>query len=165
MKTQKQLFQRFELINQTGDVGDPLWAMRFILFRFLPFNLVKGMLRPGVDMPYWFATGLPLPLDPTYVDSYIKRISKSGFNIAMKHRTLEAKRNIMRMVVLLWIKEDPLQEFADRRLNYANYGCPILRKVGEKYLYEMPKVKKLELIAEGKKCDPACPTCGNPKYQ
>lgn len=165
MKTERQLFQRFEQINQTGDSSDPLWTMRSMLFRFLPYALAKSVLRPDVDQVDWHTSGVPLPLTPDYVDSYIKRIVKRGFDIAVKHRSIEAKRNILRIIPLLWIKDDPLQGFADARRNFTNFGMPILRKVGEKYHEELWNVRSLKLMSDGEKCDPACPTCGNMDYQ
>lgn len=166
MKNETQILQRFNDLNRAGVNADPSGSMRAIMLRFLPYTKIQDQLKQDVDVFAYEQSGVRLDLDKMIVESYIARIVKRGWVMANKHAALEAKRNMLRLISLLWIADDPLESYANNQKNYAQFGCPILLRVGHEYGVEIPpNLPKLKLMAQGRRCSHECKKCDNAELQ
>lgn len=74
---------------------------------------------------------------------------------ALDHRGISTSRSVIKMSVWLWILGDvELLAFAENSTNYRNYGVPILRKISQKYNFEIPEEAKS--WKDGEPCQPNC---------
>jgi hypothetical protein len=73
------------------------------------------------------------------------------------HRGISTIRSVTKMMAWLWLLGDTeMYHFAGEEGNYQNYGAPILKKISEKYDFEIPKTKDVENMSQGRKCFPGC---------
>jgi hypothetical protein len=86
----------------------------------------------------------------------IKNYMIFALDKAGNHRGLSAQRSIAHFEHWLWLLEDKETLGFITRLNYTNYGCPILKKICEKYGMEYPIDEKMQRMARGEPCCPGC---------
>jgi hypothetical protein len=73
------------------------------------------------------------------------------------HRGISAIRSVTKMRAWLWLLgDDELYELATREDNYTNYGAPILLKICEKYMFDVPDSREVVNMAAGRKCRGDC---------
>lgn len=76
---------------------------------------------------------------------------------ALDHRGISANRSILHIKNWLWlIGDEEALRFAESRGNYAQYGAPILKYVGNKYGAKMPDDERAERMARGEFCELGC---------
>lgn len=166
MKNEQQIRQRFDEITKNWERSDPAFTIRHILMRFLPFMMVRDVIKkddPIGRMKDW-EDNMHLQLTNEILDSFIRRVIKAGMAMAEQHRALDAKKNALKLYTLLWVKDDPLEELSNTQAKYPNFGLPILKVVGEKYGVDLPDSRAVKLMAQGKKCRAKCKKCNNFLY-
>lgn len=95
--------------------------------------------------------------DDESVRKQIRGYMPFAFEKAINHRGISAGRSVNHYQSWLWlIGDDELSKFADNTdSNYQNYGVPILKKIAEAYMIELPKSDAFECMARGEMC-PGC---------
>lgn len=152
MKTVEQIIEHIDSTKNLGTlstIGD--------LVMFLPYKQVtqKHYLKEGTTKDEW--DKLCLPLTEEVVIKEMREYMEFALEKAQKHRGLSASRSISHFINWLFILEDTeLLEFADNDGNYQNYGCPILKKICDKYGFKYPEDEGMQNMAKGLPCRPDC---------
>lgn len=76
-----------------------------------------------------------------------------AWNKVEDHRGLSTIRSIEKMRAWLWILgDDGMIAITNDESLYPNYGAPILKRICEKYDFEIPDDADIVLMADGKPC-------------
>jgi hypothetical protein len=89
----------------------------------------------------------------------VKRYLPFAIEKAVDHRGISAGRSINHYRAWFWLMgDDEMFELCGDDSKFAQYGCPILKKIAEKYGVDTPKGHEGEIfdaMARGEMC-PAC---------
>jgi hypothetical protein len=119
------------------------------------FATSKGIVKEDVTREEW---------ERDILDTSIEGIKKEmiwylsfAWDKALDHRGISANRSILHIKNWLWlIGDEEALRFAESRGNYAQYGAPILKYVGNKYGAKMPDDERAERMARGEFCELGC---------
>lgn len=155
LRTMEEIKQRINKISEFDILG-----ISADLIVYLPYEDAKEFLKPEIT-------------EKEYEEKYRKKYTKDtivkeikdymlfALGKAENHRGISASRSIEHMCAWLFLlKDDKLLEFAEDDDNYKNYGCPILKKICDKYGIEYPNDEHMLNMADGKKCYEECDGCG-----
>lgn len=98
-------------------------------------------------------------LAETIVLSTMREYMGFAWNKAIDHRGISTSGSVAKMAAWLWILDDEeLRAFALDDANYRNYGVPVLRRISEKYSFEIPEEAKSWKDGEPcrQDCDEGC---------
>lgn len=149
-----------EIIDYYGKVKDDdfLGTMGSELISRLPFDSAKPFLKKDADSSKW----ITLPRDNKSILKEMRDYMEFAWDKATGHRGISAGRSIDHFRAWLFlVGDDELLAFANAEGNYPNYGCPILKKISEKYGFPVPNNDKTKRMSAGKSCggDSGC-GCG-----
>jgi hypothetical protein len=155
MKTTEDIKNR---INKHKDdpFGDVFGA--FDSIEYLSFEEAKEFLKPEVTKEEWEQT----PLVREEIIAKMIKYMEFALSKADGHRGISSGRSVEHFINWLWLLDDTeTLAFAQDDSNYTNYGCPILKKICEKYGIEYPKDEGMQRMAKGLKCSDDCESgCG-----
>ena len=138
----------FDLFGTTSD-----------LIVYLPYQYAKDFLKPEVTEKDW----KPEPYTEESILSAMKNYMAFALDKASNHRGISASRSIEHFACWLSLLEDSeTLSFLEDEDNYENYGCPILKKICEKYGFSYPEDSATQNMAKGLPCIRNCEEgCGH----
>ena len=140
----------FDLCGTTSD-----------LMEYLPYQYAKEFLKPEVTEEEWKKSQVALTEEN--VVSVMKNYMAFALDKASNHRGISTSRSIEHFACWLSLLEDSeTLSFLEDEDNYENYGCPILKKICEKYGFSYPEDLPMQNMAKGLPCWPDCEEgCGH----
>ena len=77
---------------------------------------------------------------------------------ALDHRGLSASRSVSKLAMYAWIMgaDELVDDIESRRIRYAQYGCPILAAIAEKFSFPIPEDSGTQNMIAGNPCEPDC---------
>lgn len=149
MRTQEQILDRIKEIKEEDFFG----FATGVLVGYLDFEHAKPFLKDEVTKDQW----KPSTTVSNYIVEEMKDYMHFAWEKALNHRGLSAGRSVQKMETWLWmIEDDELLEFIKEDGNYSPYGGPILKKICEKYKFEIPEGESAKNLGNGKPCHPGC---------
>lgn len=133
-----------------------------VLAMYLPFNLLKQVLKQVAKKDADLADWAPLPLTRERILFDMGQYMAFAWEKAINHRGLSAGRSVDKMRAWLWLlgEENDLVSFVNSDDNYPNYGAPILKRICEAFDLPLPeKDYELEMatrMAQGLPCEDGC---------
>jgi hypothetical protein len=74
-----------------------------------------------------------------------------------KHKGITAITAVAKLRAWVWlIGDDELYRWTGLEESCKNFGAPAFKRVSEKYGFEIPNLKEVQNMADGKKCRPDC---------
>lgn len=148
--------QNFEkIIARIKETQDDFFNESSDLLIYLPYIHAKEFLKENYTEEKWSKT--VKRLNEEIVISEMKEYMPFALEKASNHRGLSASRSIEHFQNWLFLLgDDELLNFSQQGGNYTNYGCPILKKICQKYGFEYPSSLEMQRMAEGKPCVDNC---------
>ena len=145
LRTQEEIATRIEEQKKI-----PLSFQDEVLIEFLDYEHAKPFLKDGVSTEEW--AELAAALERDVVIERMRDYWDFALGKALDHRGLSANRSIDKMEAWTWlIGEDDVI-----RGDYAQYGAPILKQVGERYGFPIPDDEAFTRMANGQRCRDDC---------
>lgn len=152
MKTQIQIEAEVQRLIDPTRPSELPWRAE-TLTEFLPFEKVRGFLPENAEPADW----VHLTLDRGTVVKEMENYMTFAWGKVHTHMGLPASRSIERMLGWLWILEDfELVAFAEDPKNFPQYGAPILRKICERYGFQIPEIAEIDRMSQGEPCTTPC---------
>lgn len=153
MRTQDQIVKR---IKRTG--VEDFFGTNTDLMVYLDFEHAREFLKKNVTKAEWDKDHMDFDRDRTVED--MRKYMVFAWDKAVNHRGLSASRSIDHFCNWLYmLEDDELLEFSESGNNYAYYGVPILKKICDKYGFDVPKGESVQRMSEGKPCHEGCDEC------
>lgn len=155
MRTQEEIIGRIKEKLPADFFG---FQTQDLLLALMKENILEHGKALGLDIddPKEFDDFEPQFRDDESVRGRIRSYMSFAFDKAVNHRGISAERSIAHYRSWLWlIGDEELLAFAEDDNNYMNYGAPILKKIAERYMIELPKSNVFECMARGEEC-PEC---------
>ena len=131
------------------------------LLIYLPYEYAREFLKENVTKENWNKNVTTLIEQNIIAD--MKEYMPFALGKALNHRGISASRSIEHFQNWLFLLgDDELLNFSEQSENYENYGCPILKRICEKYSFDYPLDSQMQRMAEGKSCSENCEEgCGS----
>jgi hypothetical protein len=151
VRTEEDIFARWkygdDVLGLAG--GDLVGRLSF------DFAKSKGIVKEGVEREEWERGTLDTSVEG--IKREMVRYLSFAWDKTLDHRGISANRSILHIKNWLWlIGDEEALRFAESRGNYAQYGAPILKYVGNKYGAKIPSDERAERMARGEFCEPEC---------
>jgi len=151
LRTPEEIKHRINKISEFD-----LFGISADLIIYLPYEDAKEFIKPEITKEEWEGKHRKAYTKENIIKR-IKDYMPFALGKAENHRGISASRSIDHMVAWLFLlKDDELLNYAGNDDNYENYGCPILKKICDKYNIEYPEDKHMQNMAEGKPCYNGC---------
>jgi len=155
LRTIEEIKQRINKISELD-----LFGISADLIVYLPYEHAKEFIKPEVTEEQYNKE-----FKKSYTKENIIKEIRDYMSFALgkaeNHRGISAGRSIEHFCAWLWLlKDHELLAFAEDDYNYENYGCPILKKICEKYDIQYPDDEGMLNMAKGEKCYKECSGCG-----
>lgn len=122
---------------------------------FLKYEHAKKFLKDDVTEEGWNKDYIEYTKENVIKE--MREYMEFAWDKASNHRGLSANRSITHFTHWLWLLEDDeLLNIAEDGTNYAQYGCPILMQICDKYDLPVPDDEGIRRMARGEYCKPGC---------
>jgi hypothetical protein len=150
MRTEEQIAERLAG-KARGFFGfDVEVLVRFVSFETASPKLTEEARNAEGAKDEWERERLPL--DESVVKKDMAEYMEFAWDKASDHRGLSAHRSLEKMEAYLWILGDDelIEKLED--VSYANYGCPRLAAICEKYDLPIPQDEGVQNMINSKPC-------------
>lgn len=146
MRTQEQIQKRAQASTSVFGFDTE------VFIAYLDFEHAKPMLKPDADSAKW--TWSEPNRDNVLVD--MREYMAFAWGKVEDHRGISAGRSVEKMRAWIWLLED--EGFLDEleKVEYAQYGAPILKTVCERYGFVVPSDEATQRMTRGEPCTPDC---------
>jgi hypothetical protein len=152
-RSQQEIVDRVRAMEDGKIETDMFNFEKIDLIEWLTYDNAKQFLKESVTEQDW------LDSDPSKtVAQQIADYLPFALEKTQDHRGLSAMRSICHYRAWLWLDEKrDLLDFISDDNNYAEYGVPMLKAIGEEYSLDLPTEEEwFQNMAAGKECQPNC---------
>lgn len=154
MKTYEEIVKRIE-----QKIKEPLDFQHEVLLPYLPFEQAKKLFKQEA----WDEIAKEWkeqPLTREYVLGEAEvYMNAYGWPKCQDHRGISAGRTVDKMIAWIWLAgDDDFAEIIERMIDtdYAQYGAPILKRICERYGWQIPQDEPTQRMMNGLPCFPDC---------
>ena len=154
MSTEVEAFENIvEAVKKESKLD--LFGVTADLLIYLPYEYAKELLKPEVTEEEWNKKVKPLTRENVIKE--MEEYMEFALNKARDHRGISASRSIEHYRMWLFLLKDyETLAFINEDRNYQNYGCPMLKKICDKYSFQYPPIQEMYRMADGLPCVPGC---------
>ena len=163
MKTTKDIVERLRELDKKGMEELMAKLASSDLFTYLSFEEAKEFVNPEALKPENIEQSKidwekdVEQLTEKHIIDKMKNYMTFALDKASNHRGLSANRSVAHFEHWLWLIEDQeLLDFINQPDSYSMYGCPILKKICEKYDMIYPTDEVMQRMARGEPCIDGC---------
>lgn len=161
-KSEEQILAKLKEVKG----GDMFGFKVEVLLQFLPAKIVQelfGFKNPEEDMKKWEEEDRE-DLTEENVMKLFREYMEFAWGKAADHRGLSAGRSVEKLTMYAWIMgaDELVKDIEDERIEYAQYGCPILAAIATKFSLPIPTSSDIQNMIAGRPCEPDCTMgCGS----